>query len=1191
MDSTHTITKLWDLIGCEVSHVRGGSGRLAFAFDKEWYFGVSWEAGIDEHLHIVPADVLLLSGIPIRDYLQAYAPHVLEAVRSWKTFSFVSRSNNPQQFMDADWDRVIQLLRTGNFERADKAYVETCTFFMSAADYEQVASELRSKIEQKQHRDRIGLLLESRDIDSANHYFENHCRDWWDLDDFQKLVDAVYREILRLQEIELESLRRIAKKKELERQAGLRSKVEAFLRLGRFYLADKAHLECTEFWSTDTYMQVREMFREEHRGRVRTRWDARRCSRQATLKNRITSLLQVLDIESADQAYDHCKSWWSKLEYETLRDDALRLRDFVQAYPNASLLELDTLRSDVFANRISADDYACIKLPKLLLRLARLGMPLSEEQLLACACPEQHRLIRARAGSGKTRALAAHAALCIHDQSLDPDQVLILAFNTKAAHEIGDRVRDAAGIKEFRNARTFHSLAWQLADHSGRELIFNDGNLSASRQKQTGFMERLLASIMNPAFREKLYEFFRRELEQLDRLGSNLSKEEYAAFRYAMTDYTLGGENVKSNGEKFIADFLFEHGINYKYEKVWSWDKQDRHRGTPYRPDFSITDGGRDVILEHWAINPDDAFAQVPNWWNMNTQDYLDLIKAKREYWANRDVVFLETHTGMLGDGRDAFEASLQALLEHAGIRCHKLEHNELTRRIAEAPRTVSKMAELFLQFVSRAKKRGWTVERTAAILRDDPDPEPRNRAFHELALHAYAAYERQLVEQSAMDFDDLLISAAECVKKNGGAAHLHLGKSDSIAIRDLRWILIDEFQDFSELYYQLINSILEANSTIRVVAVGDDWQAINGFAGAQPTFFNHFADYFPNAGAASISTNRRSGKAVVGAGNQLMDGQGGPALAHHNFDGEIDVVKIDKIRIENESVYPDAATTIRDDGRKIINWELAKALKACVDYIVASIFTDKTRGQRWMPSVLILARTGQAYSVSLTEFGNKLEDILRHHPDLQNLANDFVLGKHSSNLDNGTVMIEVMTAHKAKGKEADTVIVLEAVSRQFPKVHADNQLFGPFGVTAEDVLADERRLFYVTATRAQHRLMLLSETDKESPYLGAMQVNRLADNRPDSNFKQLDAEAQVLKNHLDRIDRESLIRQNVSQQAIHAWDSLAKSPGLPEVGYSLSQDIYAELAWPEHKPPIAILTGRHRANAERWRRGGWVVH
>lgn len=704
-------------------------------------------------------------------------------------------------------------------------------------------------------------------------------------------------------------------------------------------------------------------------------------------------------------------------------------------------------------------------------------------------------------------------------------------------------------------------------------------------------MEKLIGSIMNPAFRERLYEFFRKELEQLDRLGSNLSKEEYVAFRRSMVDYTLGGENVKSNGEKFIADFLFEHGIPYEYEKVWSWEKQDRLYGTSYRPDFSIIDGGRDVILEHWAVDPDDRYAQVPDWWDTKTQDYLDQIKAKREFWAKRGVVLLETHTGMLVDGREAFEDSLRAILERAGIRCRNLEHEELVRRVSEAPRTVSRMAELFLQFISRAKKRGWSVDDVALIMQNTPDQEPRSRTFHELAVYAYATYERQLVEQSAMDFDDLLISAAECVKKGGGATRLQLDRKDSIAISDVRWILIDEFQDFSELYYRVIDAILEANPSIRLVAVGDDWQAINGFAGAQPTFFNRFGDYFPGAGAATISTNRRSGKAIVAAGNQLMEGQGESAFAHNDLNGEIDVIAIDKIWLGNEPAYSEAATSVRDDGRKSIKWELAKALKACVDYIVASVFKDKAQ-KRWMPTVLILARTGNAYGVTLAEFERRLEQVMRKHSDLQDLANGFVVGKHASDRDAHGALIEVMTSHKAKGKEADTVIVLEVVLRQFPKVHADNQLFSPFGVTVEDVLAEERRLFYVAATRAEHRLMLLTETDQESPYIKAMLGRRLAADLQANKGESLSLEALAIKTHLDRIDQETMIMQNISQQASSAWNQLGgQSMGPPEVGYCLSKNLYAELAWPKHTPPIAILTGRHTAQAAHWRQEGWQVH
>jgi hypothetical protein len=190
-------------------------------------------------------------------------------------------------------------------------------------------------------------------------------------------------------------------------------------------------------------------------------------------------------------------------------------------------------------------------------------------------------------------------------------------------------------------------------------------------------------------------------------------------------------------------------------------------------------------------------------------------------------------------------------------------------------------MAELFLSFIQRAKKRSWTVEEMASRLAEHPDPEPRNRIFHQLALRAYGEYEQLLGAGNAMDFDDLMAMAADEVLANGAAATIALSQDKVVAIRDLRWLLLDEFQDFSELYFRLIDAIRKANPDIRLVAVGDDWQAINSFAGAQLKFFEKFADYFPAAGRVGISTNYRSAGMIVGAGNRIMAGRGAPALAN----------------------------------------------------------------------------------------------------------------------------------------------------------------------------------------------------------------------------------------------------------------------------------------------------------------------
>lgn len=844
------------------------------------------------------------------------------------------------------------------------------------------------------------------------------------------------------------------------------------LEAGRFSEADETYKSCcVSWWERGSYAGVRGHFERAFKNAETAKLQAERRRLQVEVIDR----LRQGEIEEADSIFrEKCRGWWGAADYEGHRGCAVAINEVVSGYSDCSLMQLNELFADERLE-LSAAEIAALKLPKLDARLARLGLPLDQAQRLACARPEDRLLIRARAGSGKTRTLAAIAALAIEDEKLNPDQVMILAFNKKAAEEIGERVRTIARIPEYRNARTFHSLAHQLCDHNGRKLVFDDGGLQPSHRKQSQFIERVIHAVLNPAFREKLYEFFRSEVEQIERIGSNLEGEEYLAFRRAMTDYSLAGDNVKSNGEKFIADFLFEHGIPYEYEKAWSWKKEDRLGESAYRPDFSLLDGGTDLIWEHWGINPDDHNAELPKWWKTSTRDYRDQIDEKRRFWGQRGIRLIETHAGMLHGGRAAFEEKLVEMLGRQGIACRKLNHAELVKRVAEAPRTISRMSGLFLGFISRAKTRGWSVEQMADLIARNPDSEPRNRLFHELAVRVYAEYEKLLVEEQSWDFNDMLISAAQQVKECGGAAEVRLGHQESVRLSGLRYILIDEFQDFSELYYQLVRAILDVNPGVRIVAVGDDWQAINSFAGAQLSFFENFDKYFDGAGTVNIATNRRSVLEVVGAGNKIMDGYGQPAQAKPEaWMGHVEARDRNKVWVGDDGLDRLCKEAATNDVTGKIDFELARVLKACSDFISDSVFEQE--GAKHLRSVLLLARTGRVYGLEHRAFKERLLAVLDQHPKLQDIAND--------------INLEVMTTHKAKGKEADTVIVLEVTAKQFPKVHADNQLFGPFGISVKDTLAEERRLFYVAVTRAEHRLMLLSETENKSPFLEELGIS-----------------------------------------------------------------------------------------------------
>lgn len=896
------------------------------------------------------------------------------------------------------------------------------------------------------------------------------------------------------------------------------------------------------------------------------------------------------------------KDFWPKEDFlarinehrEKIRKERNLQEGMAQALSSGRLWEADEFFYKL--NHIvqwPVDSYLSLKRRAASASLAELAVQLDDEQTEALLRPEHRLLIRARAGSGKTRTLAAKATLAIKDEKLDPDRVLILAFNKSAATEIKRRVRSTGKLLTYENARTFHSLAHQLVKPK-KKLLFDAGGHPSSK-KQSLFIQAVIQKILTPAFKEALYSHFRKELELIEEIGRDLPEADYFLFRRSLEYVSLSGDKVKSNGEKVIADFLFEHGIRFEYEKVYDWKKKGVD-GFPYAPDFSILSGGHAFVLEHWAIDPNDPHANVPEEWDTDTKTYRYQITNKRAFWEAEGVPLLETHSAMLDQGREMFEARLHAILTAAGITCNKVPQEELIKRVVENDFVISHLAAMFLQFIQRSKKRGWAPDDVARNLHRQPDSEERSRIFHDLALHAYREYQKALDEQGAMDFDDLLVQATDEVKALGTSCTLHLGLGREISLGELRWVLVDEFQDFSELYYRMLDAILAANPQIKLVAVGDDWQAINAFAGAETRFFRDFSKYFGGE-TVGVTTNYRSERGIVSSGNTVMLGRGVPAKSHSTEPGIIQFRNLKDVWIEfrtgDEFAEARKVDSVflgpQEEGKSPaqVAQRKAKALKACAEFALESPEQD----------VLLLARTNNLYRETLTEFSLDLDRILAK------------LCKEKGTKKRGR--IKAMTAHGSKGQESATVILLNATKKQFPKIHPDNLLFIPFGVTPETVLEEERRLFYVAVTRSEKRLLILTEKDEESPFLKAL--SSLSPNASISQptMSQGQPDDPISKGISHLVDTYGgylpTPPQVVNQPAKPDWATiradadttleelltLLESENLPypSVAYELpDEDVEASLAWPNAPTPVAILVGEQQLNADLWRARGYKI-
>ena len=95
---------------------------------------------------------------------------------------------------------------------------------------------------------------------------------------------------------------------------------------------------------------------------------------------------------------------------------------------------------------------------------------------------------------------------------------------------------------------------------------------------------------------------FRDSWQAIKRRGLDLDREQFFQSRAEITRVTLAGEYVKSYGERLIANTLFEHDVDYRYERNLP------RGGFNYRPDFTVLAEPATVIIEYFGVQGDPAY-------------------------------------------------------------------------------------------------------------------------------------------------------------------------------------------------------------------------------------------------------------------------------------------------------------------------------------------------------------------------------------------------------------------------------------------------------------------------------------------------------------------------------------------------------------------------------------------------------
>lgn len=639
--------------------------------------------------------------------------------------------------------------------------------------------------------------------------------------------------------------------------------------------------------------------------------------------------------------------------------------------------------------------------------------PLTQEQVEAVVCFDNRVLLVASAGSGKTSVMVAKAGYAIKKGYCAADRMLLLAFNNDAAAELRQRLKDRLEPLELSAekivAKTFHAFGLDVIGQATGKKPSLAPWLDASKD-----LEVLLGLIDDLKDRDALFrtqwDLFRIVLGQdLPKFGEeSKSPDSWNRENNREGFWTLKGEVVKSRGELYIANWFYYNGVEYVYEGPYKVETADAvHR--QYRPDFYLPT--IDAYLEHWAI--DHSGDPPPDF-----VGYKDSMIWKKELHSQNGTTLLETTMAQLWSGQ-AF-IHLECELTKRGVVLAPNPDRPVTgRKPIENPR----LARTFRSFLTHTKSNRLTQADLCMRLNDGMAGmfQFRHSIFLQLFEKIWNSWEGKLRNDGCIDFEDMLNQAIDLIEQGRWKSPYKL-------------VMVDEFQDASHARARLIAGLVKKPGR-HLFAVGDDWQSINRFAGADLGVMTDFEVIFGASKTLRLETTFRCPQSLCDISSQFV--QKNPKQLAKSV----------------KSFRPDVSNPVRivlvnDDSK--IQLAIAERIEALVAGAEA---------------------VGKS-NISIYILG-------RYQTDKQFVPSTAGASK--------TVKVKFITVHSSKGLEADHVILPRVTSEMlgFPSRVADDpvlQLAMPSGDGFE--YAEERRLFYVALTRAKTTVTLITVARKESPFI-----------------------------------------------------------------------------------------------------------
>ena len=693
---------------------------------------------------------------------------------------------------------------------------------------------------------------------------------------------------------------------------------------------------------------------------------------------------------------------------------------------------------------------------------------LNEEQRRAVIVQEDRPLIVAGAGTGKTHTMVEKARDTVRTGIARPSEIAFVTFTRKAAQEIRTRSTDLEGME----IGTLHHLARLVIEMAeGRKP-----RLSPLAEDDTARLEKIESWLVeaveeNPSLLLDLQT--RRQAFELCRAPPGEVPPEPRV--------PPDGVRVRSMGEARIATTLHLAKIRYQYEAEFSVPEEHRSRnGSGYAPDFYLPDAPEEpasihggIWLEHFA---NDANGELPERWDEDepgsTAKYREQRRWKEQLHTSLETRFTFTEFGDIQRCLKQRTSFPDLLLQRIG---------EQGRTGMETPSTWDVQGEIQRLKEEEADARHWRIAyeidawirtRRQQVRSDDGlntaiskrETAEEARALYKLASPVLERYVRHLEETKTVDHEGTILAGWQYVRERA-------------VVPPWTVILVDEYQDVNPAQAAFVHALLiprdpdRPSTAARLTAVGDDWQAIFGFQGGDVDLIRGFND--PTGEPAGFS-ERIELRQTYRFGQPIAD-----STRHFvtRGSGAVDREVVGHPERKPDTRWPSsivvASSRLTPDGERRFGGN-HRGVTAGVLAALARIEEQSDEAE-----VLIVARK---------------------NADLEEPNEE---GQRGIGIDRKTInqagarsgtRITYSTVHKAKGTEADFVILLDTGPPRAGEAASNRALESALKVFRgpDTPKEEERRIWYVALTRARRKVYVIvaADTESHSPYVDELYHN-----------------------------------------------------------------------------------------------------